>query len=47
LIKLENRTAEQVFSGGVATSKEGGGGKMVKEGEYGANTVYPCMYMEK
>jgi hypothetical protein len=25
----------------------GGGGEMMKEGEYGANTVYTCMEMEK
>jgi hypothetical protein len=27
--------------------EEGGGGEMAKEGEYGANTVYACMEMEK
>jgi hypothetical protein len=25
--------------------ERGGGGEMVKEGEYGANTVYKCMQM--
>jgi hypothetical protein len=36
--KSENREVKQVLSEGVGAS-----GKMVKEGEYGANTVYTCI----
>jgi hypothetical protein len=36
---LENRREEQVLPG----MEGGGGGKIVKEGEYGTNTVYTCM----
>jgi hypothetical protein len=40
---------EQVLQGGVCWYQweGGGGGEMLKEGEYGANTVYTCMKMEK
>jgi hypothetical protein len=46
--KSENRRAEQVLPGRVGTSgRRGGGGEIVKKGEYCANTVHTCMQMEK
>jgi hypothetical protein len=41
--KLENRRAEQVLLGSWYQWEGGGCGEMVKEGEYGANTVYTYM----
>jgi hypothetical protein len=38
-IRLENRRAEQVLSGGWYQWEWGGCGERVKESEYGANTV--------
>jgi hypothetical protein len=45
--KTENRKARQVLSGGRYQWQKGGYKKRMKEGEYGANTVYTCMKMEK
>jgi hypothetical protein len=42
-----HKTREQDLSRGLVAVGRGGGEKRAWEGEYGANTVYSCMKMEK
>jgi hypothetical protein len=50
-IKMKNRRAKQILSGGGVVGTSGRGGerykKAVWESEYGANIVHLCMKMEK
>jgi hypothetical protein len=47
LAKSENRRTEQVLSHGLVPLRGRGCVERVKEYEYGANTMYTCMWMEK
>jgi hypothetical protein len=47
LIQNQRTRGQNRFCLGVLVPVGGRGEKMVTEGEYGANTVYTCMQMEK